>query len=73
MLILSRKLQETIMIGDHIEVCVLSFDETRVRLGISAPRIVPVHRAEIYYQIKSQKIHQANNINYLTEVNHNSF
>jgi carbon storage regulator len=42
------------MIGDDIEVTVLSNDGTKVRLGIQAPQAIPVHRAEIYDQIRAE-------------------
>ncbi len=46
------------MIGDDIEVTVLSNDGTKVRLGIQAPQAIPVHRTEIYDQIQAE--HQEN-------------
>lgn len=54
MLVLSRKNGESIMIGDDIEVTVLSNDGAKVRLGISAPSDIPVHRREIYLEIQAQ-------------------
>jgi len=54
MLVLTRKPKESIMIGDDIEVTVLSSDGTKVRLGIQAPSDVPVHRKEIYLEIQAQ-------------------
>ncbi|MFI4992508.1 MAG: carbon storage regulator CsrA [Solirubrobacterales bacterium] len=54
MLVLTRKRRQSIMIGDDVEVTVLSSDGAKVRLGISAPADVPVHRSEIYLEIKSQ-------------------
>ena len=53
-LVLTRKTKQSIMIGDEIEVTVLSNDGTKVRLGIQAPLDVPVHRTEIYLEIQSQ-------------------
>ena len=55
MLVLTRRIGEAIMIGDHIEVTVLSSDGMKVRLGIQAPTSVPVHREEIYLEIKSRE------------------
>lgn len=55
MLVLTRKLQQSIMIGDEIEVVVLEVRGEQVRLGIRAPKTVTVHRKEIYEQI-----HEAN-------------
>ncbi|HEV7937700.1 MAG TPA: carbon storage regulator CsrA [Solirubrobacteraceae bacterium] len=54
MLVLTRKDKESIMIGDDIEVMVLSSDGTKVRLGIQAPSNVSVHRTEIYLEIQAQ-------------------
>ena len=55
MLVLTRRIGEAIMIGDHVEVTVLSSDGMKVRLGIEAPSSVPVHRREIYLEIKSRQ------------------
>ncbi len=54
MLVLTRKPHESIMIGDDIEVRVLSVVGDKVRLGIQAPREVPVYRKEIYLEIAQQ-------------------
>ena len=54
MLVLTRKAKQSIMIGDDIEVMVLSSDDTKVRLGIQAPSNVSVHRTEIYLEIQVQ-------------------
>lgn len=51
MLVLSRKLGERIRIGDDIEVVVLELGRDQVRLGITAPRSVAVHRQEVYAEI----------------------
>jgi carbon storage regulator len=51
-LVLTRKVKQSIMIGDEIEVRVLSNDGTKVRIGIQAPSNVPVHRTEIYLAIQ---------------------
>lgn len=52
MLVLSRKLNEEIVIGDNITVTVVEIRGDRVRLGFDAPRDVTVHRREIYDDIK---------------------
>ena len=54
MLVLTRKAKQSIMIGDEVEVTVLSNDGAKVRLGIQAPSNVPVHRTEIYLEIQAQ-------------------
>jgi carbon storage regulator len=53
MLVLTRMIGQSIMIGDDIEVVVLAADRSKVRLGIKAPQSVPVHRQEIYLAIHS--------------------
>lgn len=57
MLSLSRKVGETIRIGDDIEVTVKSISRGRVMLVVSAPKDVPVHREEIYLAIKRGEVH----------------
>ena len=52
MLVLTRKTNQSIMIGDDIEVSVLAVMGEKVRIGISAPRDVPVFRTEVYLEIK---------------------
>ncbi len=59
MLVLTRKARQSIMIGDEIEIRVLSNDGTKVRLGIQAPSNVPVHRTEIYLEIQAQNRDEA--------------
>lgn len=51
MLLLLRKEQESIMIGDDIQIQIVGFDGKNVLLGIKAPRSIPVHRQEIYDKI----------------------
>jgi carbon storage regulator len=52
MLVLTRKPNQSIMIGDNVEVTVVSVIGEKVRLGIQAPTEVPVHRKEIYLEIR---------------------
>ena len=52
MLVLSRKPNQSIMIGDDIEISVLAIMGEKVRLGIEAPRSVPVFRREVYVEIQ---------------------
>jgi carbon storage regulator len=54
MLVLTRKPHESLIIGDNIEVRVLSVVGEKVRLGIQAPREIPVYRKEIYIEIAQQ-------------------
>jgi len=55
MLVLTRKSNQSIMIGDDVEVSVLSIMGEKVRLGITAPRDVPVFRKEVYLQIQAER------------------
>ena len=55
MLVLTRKSNQSIMIGDDIEVTVLSIMGEKVRIGIQAPREVPVFRTEVYLEIKEEQ------------------
>ncbi|MGH2924831.1 MAG: carbon storage regulator CsrA [Solirubrobacterales bacterium] len=55
MLVLTRKLNESIMIGDEVEVSVLAVSRDKIRLGISAPREIPVFRKEVYISIQEEK------------------
>jgi carbon storage regulator len=54
-LVLTRKSNQSIMIGDDIEVSVLSIMGEKVRIGIQAPRDVPVFRTEVYLDIKRER------------------
>ena len=55
MLILSRKINEVVRIRDDIKITVLGVNRNHIRLGIEAPNDVPVHRAEIWEKINSEK------------------
>ena len=55
MLILTRRVGETVMIGNDVTVTVLGVKGNQVRIGINAPKNVPVHREEIYERIKREQ------------------
>ena len=55
MLILTRRIGETLMIGDEVKVTVLGVKGNQVRIGVDAPKHVLVHREEIYDRIKEEK------------------
>ena len=55
MLILTRRVGETLMIGDEVTVTVLGVKGNQVRIGVNAPRDVSVHREEIYERIKREQ------------------
>lgn len=55
MLVLSRKMDEVIMIGDDIAITVVDIRGDKVRLGIAAPSEMPVHRREVYDAIKQEE------------------
>ena len=55
MLVLTRKSNQSIMIGDEIEVSVLAVMGEKVRIGIEAPRSVPVFRKEVYLEIQRDR------------------
>ena len=55
MLVLTRKANQSIMIGDDIEVSVLSIMGEKVRIGIQAPRDIPVFRREVYLEIQEER------------------
>ena len=57
MLVLTRKANQSIMIGDEIEVSVLAIMGEKVRIGIQAPRSVPVFRKEVYVEIQQDRDH----------------
>ncbi len=58
MLVLSRQKDESIMIGDEVEITIVDVRGDKVRLGITAPKSIPVHRREIYDAIQREKAQQ---------------
>lgn len=55
MLILTRRIGESVYIGDEVRLTVLGVRGTQVRIGINAPKDIPVHREEIYHKIKHEQ------------------
>lgn len=59
MLILTRRVGETVVVGDEVTITVLGVKGNQVRCGINAPKRVAVHREEIYERIKREELDQA--------------
>lgn len=59
MLILTRKIGESLLIGDDVEITVLSVRGSQVKLGVKAPKEISVHREEIYHRIKALSSEQS--------------
>jgi len=59
MLVLTRKVEQSIKIGDDIEITILAIDEDKVSIGIAAPKSTPIYRKEIYEQIQEANIQAA--------------
>ena len=60
MLMLTRRVGETLMIGDEVTVTVLGVKGNQVRIGVNAPKEVSVHREEIYERIKNEQSNEPN-------------
>lgn len=60
MLILSRRVGETVMIGNEVAVTVLGVKGNQVRIGINAPKEIMVHREEVYHRIERSKLNEKN-------------
>ncbi len=56
MLVLTRRKDESIMIGDNIEIVVVEIKDSAVRIGIKAPKNIPVYRSEVYWAIKAENL-----------------
>ncbi len=56
MLVLSRKIDERIIIDDEIEVMIVGMEGDQVKLGIDAPKEIPIHRQEVYEEIQEENI-----------------
>jgi carbon storage regulator len=58
MLILTRRVGETLMIGDQITVTIVGVNANQIRLGIGAPKEIPVHREEVYVRLQEENTRQ---------------
>lgn len=63
MLVLTRKKNETIVINDNIEITVIDIQNDQIRIGITAPKDVPIYRKEVYLEIKEENKKAAENKN----------
>lgn len=63
MLVLTRKLNESIMIGNDIEITVLAVEGEQIKLGINAPKNIEIHRKEIYLSIQQENNQAVNTEN----------
>lgn len=60
MLVLTRKKNESIQIGEDIEIKILSVDGDQIKIGIEAPQSIDIHRKEVYLEIQAQNSEAAN-------------
>lgn len=55
MLVLTRRIGETIVVGDNVQVTILGLNGNQIRVGVNAPKDIPIHRQEIYERIQKEK------------------
>ena len=73
MLILTRRVGESLMIGDEVNVTVLGIRGNQVRIGVNAPKEVAVHREEIYDRIQQERTGEPNQDNFSEEGNSDDY
>jgi carbon storage regulator len=72
MLILTRRVGETVMIGNEVTVTVLGVKGNQVRIGVNAPKDVAVHREEIYERIKREEDHDGHPSGSISHITHDA-
>ncbi|HHT97666.1 MAG TPA: carbon storage regulator CsrA [Clostridiales bacterium] len=68
MLALTRKINESIIIDDNIEITILEVKGEQVKIGISAPKSIPIYRKELYVEIKDSNKEAANSVDIINNL-----